>query len=430
MEEKFVGFDGKSIGATEVKNRETVAAGKFVEEVHAGQTKDCTAECFCNKKPGDYVKGTGLKLCAKLSKNDKYFLARYPGQQGLHAVGCPFGEPISESKGKRSAAIIHADGFTNAKVTVKFKLGNKKAVAKRVPRIKKHSSKVTGRNSCKQQGMLEVMMCEAGLNLWIEPAKRTNASTFTALQSVAEKWTVNNAPLLNNFMLFDAETEHCTWENKRDELKGLSNKKSRAAVLVLAEVMHAERTVDVWKLKLLKDSPMVELSEEMSSHLSEKFPSAFARLKQCGKTGNCHVFALVLISVDMAGVEVVEHISLQLMSRDFIPVRSFKEVKLANAAVKNKRKFMTHLLKIKGFRFVPDFEFLDVGYRCFFEVFGYSSEDYQKTKGIKIDYWEDKKIFLKHWDGKGRVPNLPTKDEAAEYHEKLRQAKKSKRAGV
>jgi hypothetical protein len=272
------------------------------------------------------------------------------------------------------------------------------------------------------------MMCEAGLNLWVKRTRRTNASVFSSLLSIAEKWTVNGAPLLSNMMLWDSETACSTWEKKREELKLLSNEKSRAAVLVLAEVLYAESNDGRRKLKLLRDGPMLELSEEMSVNLGINFRCASERLKRCGKNDISHVFALVHISVDVTGVEAVESISLQLLSRDYIPVRSFKEVKLANAAVKQKREFMSHVLKIKGFRFVPDFEFFDVDHRCFFEVFGYSSKDYLKKKVLKMKYWKKKGIFLGHWDGKGRVPNLPTKDEATEYKEKLRQTKKSKRA--
>ena len=162
MDEIFVGFGDKMISAAEAKNRDTEKGKNFAEQVYGEQTKDCTAECFCNKGLGERVIGTVLKLVAKLSKNDKYFLARYPGQQGLHALGCPFGEPISESHGKRSPAIEISDGLTNAKVGVKYKLPNFKVAAKRIPRNKKLSNEVTGRNSCKPLGMVEEMMCEAG----------------------------------------------------------------------------------------------------------------------------------------------------------------------------------------------------------------------------------------------------------------------------
>lgn len=347
----------------------------------------------------------------------RHFLAVWPHDGHLHHYACLFhrneGARTEGGVAVNPAILETGDGFD---IAADFALARKQHIegaepaARSLPSSLPTSTRPT-RARMGLLGILQHLWQEAQLNRWGSGWKRDWWRVTNQLLPVLEQGTVARRPMVECVYLVPEFKEvrrqliDGAWGSFRRRLeRGGSDEVTMG--IVVGEAKAFERSPHGFKLSLRHLRDPLFMSGALRDKLSVSYSRAF---NQIGNDETIRVVCIALVELSKMNYVTVIDAALMATSRQYIPVDSSYEARLAHKLVDEDRSF-SKPLKLEGdSQTLPDFILSDTWPPFVLEVFGMTTSDYLERKAQKLDLYrtEGKPVWSWNADKEPHPPRLP-----------------------
>lgn len=352
---------GKAVDATAIRH----APQEFQDELRLARKKFGNALCCCQDRP--------LPLVIR-ERSEKLFLAAWPEQGALHALGCPFfSEPKLEETAQVAGAVQHEGDVTKVHLHHPIRQPNR-AIAAAQPKERGVAvSKPAKFSRLHLWGLLHYLWDEAGLNRWYPGWHRDWGFVRHSIRRVAQSTIVDGAPLIHSLYVppvWVPAKKQEVLEQWNKFVAPLLRHHRRANEVASGFVIGSIRLLTPlgdgsYKLALHHHGVPFMVDEWMSKSLSQFSRRGWSALKQLDSPvdGDPRPYVIAALRVEATStgkMHVVEAVLMRVTPR-YIPVNSSFEDKVARVLVEQDRQFVRPLHYDNHHAHLPDFILRDAG---------------------------------------------------------------------
>lgn len=205
----------------------------------------------------------------------------------------------------------------------------------------------------------------------------------------------------------DADQIKDRWQAWIERFQPRRNSDTIRTGLVLGEVKEVGPSTYGWALKLKNHRDVFYMSDDMHARFAKRFARVLGAV---GRSTDCSLgFGLFAIEITERGYLHIVDGAMMLTTREYVPVDSMLEAKLATALVAANRSFLKPLNHDVHESVWPDFILTDTADPVYLEVFGLNTPQYLVRKQRKIATYKEEGKHLWQWDAtkSDRWPPLP-----------------------
>jgi hypothetical protein len=315
--------------------------GSFHEQLATARVRFHSALCNCQDRP--------LQLVIRHRQN-KLFLACWPGQAQDHALDCPFYSAASDSASSHyTPGAIVEDGETTT-----LRLHHPLVKHKAPDSGARRTTGASGPDKLHLWGILHHLWESGGLNRWRPGWHRDWGLVRAMLRRAAQSTIVDQAPLLLSlyvppiWMSTRSEQISRQWHEFLEPLKRQHRGSDVVASgLVIGVVRKLEVTQFGYSIRLRNHSTAFFVDKMIADRMASYSRRGWSAIRMMDNHQSADegplVVAALRVQVSKAGSLVVVEGALMRVSKRFIPVNSSFEELLADKLVQEDRCFIKPL---------------------------------------------------------------------------------------
>lgn len=384
---------------------------QLADALHAARASIGHAECLCVTPPRRLVIRERAGRC---------WLAVWPLDGHRHALSCPFHrEELGEedrSDGSKPAVVDLGDGQVD--IRLDFSLARPRNSTGAPPKVISPSGDAQiprpSRSRMPMLGLLQYVWAAGSLNRWGKGWRRDYWRVRQQLLNAASDIIVGGHPLSDlvymppEFRASKKDAADRDWASYRGALFSSLDQDSIKSGIVVGELRELAPAKFGFRLALRHLADWFYLSEQLHQQLLRKYVRAMTHKRVDGDQVT-RVIVLAQIESTPGGSLRVMDAALMVTSRDYIPVDSMYEAKVANLLVDESRSFFKPMRRETEDRTLPDFVLTDTRPETVMEVFGMDTVQYLQAKELKLRHYEEQGTALWQWDAAAgvRMPAFP-----------------------
>ena len=363
--------------------------------------------CLCIK--------SGLQLYIA-KRGNRYYMARMPGEGGLHASSCPNHDSQDAYSSGRGLipkdAIIDEDGTLNIKISTPVKkiheTDGPQAMGTR------QNSQQVSRASITLLALLHVLWEGARFNRWtpgMRGHRRYQQIRKYLLDFVGK--TKVQGQLLKDILFIPPTFRSSKRDNHADEhnihlstvVDNALERNTRLFVIgEIKEFIDGKYGIGMRLKHSTGDCIFWDNAQK-----SERFRDFFHKEKSVlGEPIDQYLFSIMLIDVTKKKNYNVHEIGFMITTKNYIPVDSMYETLVCDALVEKSRRFFKPLRYDHNDKVFPDFILLDTEVQVPMEIYGMENmPNYNVRKQVKIDYYKKTKKEYWQWDVTSQPKTYP-----------------------
>ncbi|GGV50648.1 DUF1173 family protein [Streptomyces spectabilis] len=370
------------------------------------RAEDGCAYCLCTG-----AHGTRPRLVIR-ARAGRFHLAGWPGEGGQHASHCDFykldGEELSGRPAPSDGAIIESDTGTRIRLSIPLTLTTDTGSAPPSPTA--GLGDTSTRRALGLLGLTHFLWEEAQLNQWRQPwgSQRNWRTCHLRLHDLLPECTINAQPLQTSLYVvpaFRPQTKAVHQAHFARFCQHLTQRsKGARRALILGELKNIEPSPYGHRIGLRHLAKGLYVSTRLLDRIKRSYVAAFAA------ASGSRARRIALLAVEQrprSRVLTVVDAAFMLTNRNYLPVESSYELRMADALTDAGRRMIKPLRWDHRDAVFPDFVLIDTNPPTFVEVYGIRGRaSYDARKRIKqITYQEQGRSVLA-WEVAHAMPDV------------------------
>ena len=392
--------------------------GSFSRDMQHAKAAPGYAICQC---------GYDAKLVIRKNQRDLYFLAAWPSRNGepiyKHSPACYFHrDAVSNSVNEDLISeSIKTSSDGSVKITPAFSLSRNVTTKKSQSSdetLSAHPPRKSNAQVRKATGLsiLYALFDMAALNKH-DPSQPNNSQSGLAELYQATSNAYLGGQLLCDLCMTalpplkdqDGVPEDNSWvlNSFIAQTRKRRTRNRIPSALLIGELISITQTKFGYAIRVKHLSKPLFCSYQVLDKMVSQFERELNTLNNPDVARQSHVVMMAQFEVNASDNLVAIGASFMLVSRNYIPVDSLHELRLANFLSLNKRVYEKPLTIQDGL--LPDFILRDCEVPVFMEVWGMNTETYKQRKQEKIETYTQRQMILWQWDAvsEAKIPQLP-----------------------